>query len=112
MFEAAVNIHEAAKQAAEGERYNALMAAVAEYNKILEVKPGDLDTHYNVGNALSHAAEVNGLPLVEVHRLLDGAAQSFARVLKLDTSGRAEVRPLVQTSLANTLATRAQKEEG
>jgi len=37
MFDAAVNMHEAAKQAAEGERYNALMTAVIEYRKIIEV---------------------------------------------------------------------------
>jgi hypothetical protein len=40
MFDHAVEMHEAAKLAAEGERHQLLMESVNEYARILEVKEG------------------------------------------------------------------------
>jgi len=110
LFDAAVALQEQGEAARGQQRLALLNQAIQKYNEVLALKPNDLDTHYNIGGALAKAAESEGLPVTEVDRLLGESVQSFARVMELDTSGRAEVRGLASCSLANTIATRAQKE--
>ena len=38
-------------------RHRLLMEAVAKYQQVLAIKPNELDTHYNIGNALACAAD-------------------------------------------------------